>query len=278
VICPTDIVFGSETGNLNNGEILDLSDPNPQWQQFAPPTGTPDFSFITGDVNGCILADGRVLLGGDGSTNQTAIWDPLAFQGNASTPSETWTIAGTGFGTNPGGVSFKNSQPDEETWTLLTDGSVLTVDVNSGTDSAERYIPSTDQWISAGTTPSAMVWGSEMGPAAVLPLNGSCFCIGASGHTALYALGAPNPWSAGPDTGPSNYTKTPGLQDSSIQTVADGPCCVLPNGKVLMCAGDPSLSGVFSFSTNASFYLYDPTTNTLRTWRHGSVRYRAFCT
>jgi hypothetical protein len=164
-------VFGSETGNLNNSEILDLSDPNPQWQQFAPPTGKPDFSFLTGDVNGCILADGRVLLGGYGSTNQTAIWDPLAFQGNASTHSEAWTIAGTGFGTNPGKVSFKNSKLDEETWTLLTDGSVLTVDVNSGTDSAERYVPSTDQWISAGTTPSAMVWASEIGPAAVLPLN-----------------------------------------------------------------------------------------------------------
>jgi hypothetical protein len=267
-------VFGSETGNLNNGEILDLSDPNPQWQQFAPPTGTPDFSFITGDVSACMLVDGRVLMGGDGSTNQTAIWDPLAFQGNASTPSEAWTIAGTGFGTNPGGVSHKNSRPDEETWTLLTDGSVLTVDVNSGTNSAERYIPSTDQWISAGTTPSAMVWGSEMGPAAVLPLNGSCFCIGASGHTALYTLGATNPWSAGPDTGPSNYTKNPNLQNSSIQTVADGPCCVLPNGKVLMCAGDPSLQtttnsngtiNYYSFSTNANFYLYDPTTNTLPT-------------
>jgi hypothetical protein len=137
------------------------------------------------------------------------------------------------------------------------------VDVNSGTDSAEQYVPSTGQWISAGTTLSAMVWASEIGPAAVLSLNGSCFCIGASGHTALYTLGAQNPWSAGPDTGPSNYTKTPGLQDSSIQTVADGPCCVLPNGKVLMCAGDPSLYDGLSFSTNANFYLYDLTTKTL---------------
>lgn len=231
-------VFGSETGNLNNGEILDLSVPSPQWQAFSPPSsGT--FSFVYGDVNGCVLADGRVILGGASGSNQSAIWDPNAFQGSSTSPSEAWTLAGTGFGT---GASTKSSRPDEETWTLLPDGSVLTIDVNSGGNTAERYIPSTDQWISAGTTPSAMVWGREMGPALVLPQDGTCYCVGASGHTAIYTPGATNPWSAGPDTGASNYTKQPGkLQDSAIQTVADGPGCVLPNGKVVFCAGDLSL-------------------------------------
>jgi hypothetical protein len=251
----TVYVFGSESGNLNSGEILDLSVPNPQWQLFNAP---PGFRFVTGDASNCILADGRVLLGGDSSSTQTAIWDPKALQG-----SEAWTLAGTGFGTNPGGATTKNSRPDEETWTLVPDGSVLTIDVNSGTNSAERYIPSTDEWISAGTTPSAMAWASEMGPAVILPQDGTAFCVGASGHTAIYTPGATNPWTPGPDTGPSNYIKTPGLQDSTIQTVADAPCCLLPNGKVLMCAGDPSLQGGNSFSTNAWFYLYDPTAKTL---------------
>lgn len=245
-------VFGSESPTLNNGEILDLSAPNPQWQVFTPPSG---FGFVLGDVNGCIIADGRVLLGGNSGSTQTALWDPKAFQGSATSPTEAWTLAGTGFGT---GVSTKNSRPDEETWTLLPDGSVLTIDVNSGSNSTERYIPSTDQWINAGTTLSTMAWGSEMGPALVLPQDGTCYCVGASGHTAIYTPGATNPWSAGPDTGASSYTKAPGLQDSTIQTVADGPGCVLPNGKVLFCAGDPALNSGTSFSTNANFYLYDP--------------------
>lgn len=256
-------VWGSEKPNANSGEILDLSVPNPQWQPIASPGTT--FSFVNGDVNGCILADGRVLLGSaSASNNQTAIWDPQAFQGSVTSPNEAWTLAGTGFGTNPNGTSNKNSGPDEETWTLLPDGSVLTVDVNSGTNSSERYIPTTDQWINAGNTPSTMVWASEMGPAVVLPQDGTVFAIGASGHTGIFTVGAANPWTAGPDTGASNYTKVPGLIDSSIKTVADAPCCVLPNGKVLMCAGDPALDGI-SFSTNALFYLYDPTSPTTLT-------------
>lgn len=66
-------VLGDESSKLSNGEISDLSDANPQWQPFNLPTG---FEFVKGSVNGCILADGCVLFGGDGTTNQTTSGTP----------------------------------------------------------------------------------------------------------------------------------------------------------------------------------------------------------
>ena len=95
---------------------------------------------------------------------------------------------------------------DEETWNLLPDGSVLTVNTNNPPH-AERYIPSIDEWVSAGTTPNSLVLYlitdptglevsvDEIGPAILLP-DGRLFAIGGTGQTALYT-----PPPAGSDPG-----------------------------------------------------------------------------
>ena len=79
-----------------------------------------------------MLADGRVLFGAIGSS-QTAVWDPM---------NSTWVVAGTAFGTQ---ANTKVGNCNEETWTLLPDGSVLTVEVKTpaaGPSTTPRSRPS----------------------------------------------------------------------------------------------------------------------------------------
>ena len=78
-----------------------------------------------------MLADGRLLLGSfESSAN--AIFDPQT---------QTWQVG-----------PAKADSCSEETFTLLPNGNVLTVEC-SDAPNAEQYNPSTNQWISAGSTP-----------------------------------------------------------------------------------------------------------------------------
>jgi len=71
------------------------------------------FNWVAGDAAGCILADGRVFLG--------SIWGPAT---------DSWTEAGLGF--TPGAPSSKTGSCNEETWTLLQDGTVIAIDIFTG--------------------------------------------------------------------------------------------------------------------------------------------------
>ena len=180
---------------LKDGQIFDPQ--SGAWTPISKPS--PAFDYVKGDVGSCMLPDGRVLLGGDGGT-QAAIWDPT---------DDSWVNAGTGFGSVP---NTKQGGIDEETWTLLPDGTVLTAEITAS-GAAEKYVPSTDQWVTAGTAKSQlalMSFGtpainvSEIGPALVLP-NGKVLVIGATGNTGIYTLPA-NPtkvgtWAKGPSLG-----------------------------------------------------------------------------
>ena len=79
-----------------------------------------------------MLDDGQVLLGNI-NTTQTAMYDPVA---------NAWTGTGT-----------KGDISSEETWTLLRDGSVLTVECNPTYPKAsQRYVPSLGAWVDAGSS------------------------------------------------------------------------------------------------------------------------------
>jgi len=250
------------------GEIFDpLTD---TWSAMTKPSA---FDEIHGDASACILADGRVLCGAL-STSLNAVWDPVL---------DTWTVAGTAFGTAP---QTRHGGCDEETWTLLADGTVLTVDISSPPN-AHKYNPATDTWLTADAGPAALneqlplislidttvtphvsVNIEEIGPAVVLP-DGRLFAIGATGHTALYTPPAsptqPGSWTGGPDlpldTSGNNFNSPNG----NIQTAIDAPCVLLPNGKVLLVAGNTVRevsSGRTGFWSNPSVvYVYDPVTN-----------------
>jgi hypothetical protein len=129
-----------------------------------------------------------------------------------------------------------------------TGNKVLTVDTQNGRES-ELYDPSTGKWSLAGNTPSflgnscGLAIVPEMGPAVLRP-NGTVFQVGANGKTAIYNSST-GQWSAGPSF-PSGFG------------VADGPAAILPDGNVLIMAGNISPC----FTAPSSFYEFNGSTLT----------------
>lgn len=242
------VVGGEYSSAGDDTDTAELYDPvADQWT-----TVTTSFSWVKGDAPSCMLADGRILYGAL-LTNQSAIYDPVA---------KTWTEAGTTFGKVPATKQAANS--DEETWVLLPDGTILTVEC-ANVGAAEKYIPSLDKWVSAGSLPVTLVdaAGSEIGPA-ILLTDGRVFFVGATGHTAFYTPPSADPsqpgaWRAGPDITDSG---------NNLYTVIDGPACLLPNGKVLLVAGnrhpEQNPDGSTSFwSGPCRFFEFDSTNNSI---------------
>src|SRR5712692_3199548 len=144
------------------------------WTNLAPPVGWANI----GDAQSTVLADGRFMLANPFDT-RIAILNPATLTyTNLSPP--------------------KDDRNDEEGWTLLPDGSVLTIDAIAAPNS-QRYIPSMNQWVSAGSTIVNLVDGrsQEIGPAVLRP-DGTVFAMGATPHTAIYDT-ASGTWSVGPD-------------------------------------------------------------------------------
>ncbi len=108
------------------------------WAQVAPP---PGWGFI-GDSPSSVMPNGKFLLGGK-LDMRVAELDPATM---------TWTELGA-----TGKADFNA----EEGWTLLPDGSILTVDVLD-TPNTERYLytdaPGAGQWVSLGPTPESLTW------------------------------------------------------------------------------------------------------------------------
>jgi hypothetical protein len=219
------------------------------WTAIAPPAG---WSTI-GDGQSTVLPNGTFMIASCCDTPfRAALFNPHNL---------TWTSTGTG----------KADRYDEESWTLLPDGTVLTVDAYTtqigGTAcglNTERYNPSTGSWSGAGNVPSqlsdcnnANTEGGanpsfEIGPQ-VLMYNRKVIAFGGTtanvAHTALYDT-THNTWAAGPDL-PSSC----GPNGNLPCTLADAPATLLPNGKVLFVAS------AGKFKTPAKFFEYDPVAN-----------------
>jgi hypothetical protein len=230
------LVAGGEYDNGSQVDLLaaEIYDPvNNSWS----PISTPDGWTHIGDAPSCVLPDGKVLIGSIDDV-RTAIYDPSTNQ---------WTAGGN-----------KDDSSSEETWTLLPDETVLCVECTNF-PRCEKYVISSNEWVSAGSTPSALpqpcpgVVG-EIGPAVLLP-DGRVFAIGASGNTALYSRPAnaslPGSWVAGPI-----------LMDVNGKTLfaMDAPACLLPNGNVL-CCGSPSPPCEYPPPT--AFFEFEPAYNKL---------------
>jgi hypothetical protein len=229
-------VAGGEYNNGATSELLaaEIYDPETDvWTTLATPAGWT----AIGDASSCVLPDGRVLLGYL-YDSRCAIYDPVA---------NTWAAA----------ANKLNSSSSEETWTLLPDQTVLTVDC-PGHPGTQKYVIVADRWVTAGSTPSDLVEASsiEIGPAVLLP-DGRVFAVGATGKTALYTMpplaNQQGTWAAGP-TFPKINNKQLGAKDA--------PGCLLPNGKVLCVAGPvDGVSG--NYLTPTYFFEYDPAANSL---------------
>lgn len=175
------------------------------WTSITPPSGVTEI----GDASSVVLANGTFMLG-------PCCFQTIDYLLNPSTL--TWTATGSG----------KADVNAEESWTLLPNGKVLTVDANNPSDltHSEIYDPATGSWSSAGSTivqlPDTTSSGGgshEIGPAVLRP-NGTVFATGGNPNTAVYNT-ATGIWSAGPTF--------PGTLD-----LADAPAALLPNGNVLL--------------------------------------------
>lgn len=201
------------------------------WTPLAPPAGWETI----GDAQSIVLADGRYVLA-NCCTTDMAVLDPTTL---------TWsTITSAG----------KADIFDEEGWTLLPNGNVLTVDSNNLTvpTNSEIYTPPDAHhaggWASGGATNVVIAdldsW--EVGPALIRP-DGTIFQSGATGHTAIYDLRHQS-WHAGPDF--------PIVAGEGQLDQADGPAALLPNGHVLLAAS----AGLFN--TPAHMVEFDGTSLT----------------
>ena len=213
----------------NNGAVYDPV--ANRWTPLAPPAGWTTI----GDAQSIVLADGRYLLS-NCCTTDMAVLDPATL---------TWS---------PITSAGKADVFDEEGWTLLPNGTLLTVDSNNLTvpTNSEIYTPPDAHhaggWTSGGPTNVVIADTSswEVGPAMIRP-DGTIFQSGATGHTAIYDL-RQKTWRAGPDY--------PFIDGEGQLDQADGPAALLPNGHVLL-ATSPGL-----FQTPAHMVEFDGTSLT----------------
>lgn len=221
------VIEGGEDNNGINGADTTLGaiyNPTTNtWTSIAPPSGWGTI----GDAQGIVLANGTFMLA-NCCTSQSAL---------LNTSNLSWTATGSG----------KADINDEEGWSLLPGGKVLTVDANNtgNLTNSEIYDPATGSWSGAGSTivklpdTNADNSGShELGPALLRP-DGTVFATGATSSTAIYNTSSGG-WSVGP-------TVPNGLD------IADGPAALLPSGYVLVDASP----GVFHSPT--SFFEFNGT-------------------
>ena len=191
------VVVGGEY-NFNNFTLTNkgaVYDPKANtWTDLPPPKG---WDYI-GDSPSSVLPNGKYLVGNK-LTKSVAELDPATLK---------WTkLKQTG----------KADFNAEEGWTLMPDGTLLTLDVKKG-PKTELFDRETSTWQSAGKTPQLLngppccdCFGfggkkpycppGEIGPALLMP-DGSVFATGSvpkgehTAHTAIYSGGK---WHAGPD-------------------------------------------------------------------------------
>src|SRR5262245_4975599 len=228
------IVAGGEYDNGAKIWLLNAERYDPvanTWTTLPNPAGW----VRMGDSPGCVLPDGRFIMG-QVFTRNTAIYDPV---------SNTWAAAAN-----------KINTVGEESWSLLPDGTIHAVDCSSPPN-AEKYVIAANQWVAAGVTPQVLVDTiSEIGASVLLP-DGRLFVIGATGYTALYTPPAianqPGTWAQGPSIPQVNPNQPLGAVDS--------PACVLPNGNVLFSASP--ITNPATFQAPTFFFEYDPAANTI---------------
>jgi hypothetical protein len=202
----------------NKGAIYDPK--KDTWTALGHPKG---WGYI-GDSPSVVLPDGRFMVGRK-LDHRVAVMDPATLQ---------WTEL------SDAGKSDFNA---EEGWTLMPDGSVLTFDVKHAPHS-ERYIPSQQKWVSAGSTivdlhspnSGCIPYGpggkycyyppGEVGPGVLRP-DGTMFATGSGsnggsgpGHTAIYHPST-GKWTVGPDF-------------PNGDNAGDSFAVLLPNGNVLV--------------------------------------------
>jgi sugar lactone lactonase YvrE len=204
------------------------------WTELTPPdNGASPWNQI-GDSPCVILANGTFILGNNGSKQMAAL-DPVTL---------TYTdLNATG----------KSDIFSEEGWTLLPDGTILTVDTSTFQGS-EIYDPVTNNWSSAGSTGVTLSGnGSEMGPAVLRGDNGYVIQFGATPNNASYDY-TEGLWVSAPSFPIPFVCNGISYENAGVN---DGPASILPDGHVLVAANPVNSSGNAIFCS--VFFEFDGT-------------------
>lgn len=202
------------------GNFWTLVPPPPFFVDLFPPRAVFAPHPI-GDAASVVLPNGTLMIQ-DKMSRQAALLNLKTL---------TWTETGT---------ATKADLNDEEGWTLLPNGKVLTVDCYTDfffglipsypadPTHSELYDPATGVWVSAGSTINTLTDPVlfEMGPALLRP-DGTVFAVGSQGFTSIYNSFT-GQWSAGPRLGIS--------AEGNQLTAQDASGALLPNGNVLFSA------------------------------------------
>ena len=236
------VVVGGEY-NTNGNTWTDIGfmfDPvaNSWSAQLTVPFGAGN----VGDTQTVILQDGTLLIANISTTNM-ASYDPSTTTFTALNP------------------TLKNDANDEENWTILPDGRVLTVDAAVGS-TFEIYNPATTSWSTSGPTPVNLTDSGgncnsqEVGPAVARPDG-----------TIIYFTGNPSGQNAVYDINSGNWSHTTGMDFPNITgegqiSAADAPASLLPNGHVLVmaspgCMAIPNTNPVKYTTFNKPSHFYD---------------------
>jgi hypothetical protein len=195
-----------------------------KWTAVKAPAGWTSI----GDAQSVVLPNGKFMMANCCTTDEAIL---------TKVSPATWTPTGAG----------KADINDEEGWTLLPDGNVLTVDANNTTDltNSEIYNSTTGRWATAGSTivkladTNANNSGShELGPGVLRP-DGTVFYAGATVNNAIY------------DSVTGVWSKAPRFGGSL--DMADAPAALLPDGNILLDASP----GVFN--NGSKFFEWDGT-------------------
>jgi hypothetical protein len=208
-----------------------------KWTSVTAPKGWANI----GDAQSVILQSGKYMLAD--CCNENEALGTVSGKGAV-----TWTATGSG----------KHDDDDEEGWTLLPTGYVLTVDAwGSGNSDAELYNPATGTWSLTGQTTNTMADpdSKELGPATLLA-NNTVFQVGTNpcgntscaSHTSIYNISA-GTWTAGPDDPKVG---------SDYYSTEDAPSVVLPDGNVLVQMSPAYFCGS-AFCSPSHFFEYDGT-------------------
>ncbi|SRR5579862_327120 len=228
------IVEGGEYTGLNDFTLTNqgaIYDPVANaWTSVPPPLGFRDMypprrkfaPHPIGDAANVILQDGAFM-----------VQDKMSWQtARLNLTTLTWSYHG--------GLT-KADMNDEEGWTLLPNGKVLTVDcytnyyfgITGGPyppdpTHSEIFDPHTASWSSAGSTINTLTdpYLDEIGPAILRP-DGTVFATGSQGFTSIYNTQTET-WSVGPQ-----LPLSPGGYQYTLQ---DAPGVLLPSGNVLFAA------------------------------------------
>lgn len=221
------------------------------WTATTPPV--PTSWEAQGDAESVVLPNGTWMLAACCARIVGRSTFPLYFYFDESTLS---------FTTEANSTDGQFDDFDEQGFTLLPNGNILTVDAYVGVYNktgmnSEIYDPSTDKWTTAGST-LVQLWDAdcgdesaasyELGPAVLMP-NGTVFYTGAAGFKCKGGNTATYDWSTGVWTALSPFPNNDAANDA--------PASIEPNGNVIVMTSPPSAQS--AFSSPATFYEWNGT-------------------